>query len=305
MKKIKYIYNLLKENYNKKEELYFKNLIENDYIKSCKYFYKKKTGKNLNLNNPVLFNEKIQYLKIYEILPNLSFYTKLADKYSVRKWITEKGLSNILNDVYDIYYNTENIPFDDLSEKYVLKLNNSSGFNYICKDKNTINKQKVIKFLNTGLNYKYFLAGGELQYRDIKPCIICEKFLCPKDGSELIDYKFFCYNGQVKYIDLWIDHNINNKPKYIYVDRNFQYVPVNEDTINFIKQKKKINIPSNINEMIKIAEILSENIPFVRCDLYSVDNKIYFGEMTFTPCAGVDPDYTIEGQKILGKYINL
>ena len=270
--------------------------------KCCKYFYKVKMKKRLDLKSPKTFNEKIHWLKLYEILPNIELYTRCADKYLVREFICEKGFSNILVPLIGVFNSPNEINFDSLPNKFVLKANNASGLNLIVKDKSKLKKEEVLNTLDRWLKTEYWLAGGEWQYRDIPPKIVCEEFINP-EGSELIDYKFFCYNGKVNYIDIWINHKEGSKPNYIYFDRNLNPVPFNSDTINFINSKQNIKLPNNLEEMITIASELSKGFPFVRVDLYSEYGKIYFGELTFTPCAGVDRSFNELGQLKLGEDI--
>lgn len=286
--------------YQQKMETYAKNNPE----KCCRYFFKKKTGKRLNLKTPQTLSEKIQWLKLYEILPRLPLYTQCADKYLARDFVIGRGYADILVPLIGVYDSPDQIDFSALPDRFVLKANHSSGQNLIVKDKSELNWDETKKMLSSWLATEYWLKGGEWQYRNIPPKILCEKFLSSK-GSELVDYKFFCYNGEVEYLDVWVDHGIGPRPLYIYLDKNMQPVPFNKDTIEFQKAGRQILLPDNLDRMMKVAKDLSKGFPFVRVDLYSTDGKIYFGELTFTPCAGVDPNYTPIGLKKLGEGIKI
>ena len=307
MKKIFYFFknrivDPIKENrvrkYQRKMEIYAKT----DPEKCCRFFYKKKTGERLNLKSPRTLSEKIQWLKLHEILPRLPLYTQCADKYRVRDFVSDRGYADILVPLIGVYDSPDQIDFAELSDQFVLKANNSSGQNLIVKDKSKLNWQETKKILSSWLATEYWLAGGEWQYRDIHKKIICEEYLSSNSG-ELVDYKFFCYDGKVEYLDVWVDHGIGSRPLYIYLDKNLQPVPFNKDTIAFQKAGRQVTLPDNLDQMFQIAQDLSKGFPFVRVDLYSTEGKIYFGELTFTPCAGVDPNYTWLGLQKLGEGI--
>ena len=277
---------------------------ENNPEKCCKYFYKQKLGRKLDLKHPKDLNEKIQYLKIHEILSNLPLYTQCADKYLARDFVASRGYENILIPLLGVYDSPDQIDFSGLPNQFVLKSNKSSGQNLIVKDKTALDPDAVKATLAKWLTTEYWLAGGEWQYRDIPPKIICEEYLAPKNG-ELVDYKFFCYDGEVGYLDIWVDHGVGARPLYIYLNKNLELVPFNEDTIAFQKAGRKVPLPENLHEMMQVASDLSRGFPFVRVDLYSNEGKIYFGELTFTPCAGVDKNFTPEGLIKLGEKIKL
>lgn len=277
---------------------------ENNPEKCCKYFYKQKLGRVLDLKHPKDLNEKIQYLKIHEILPNLPLYTQCADKYLARDFVAERGYENILIPLLGVYDSPDQIDFSGLPNQFVLKSNKSSGQNLIVKDKSTLDPEAIKTTLAKWLTTEYWLAGGEWQYRDIPPKIICEEYLAPENG-ELVDYKFFCYNGEVGYLDIWVDHGVGSRPLYIYLNKDLELVPFNEDTIAFQKAGRKVPLPENLTEMMQVASNLSRGFPFVRVDLYSNKGKIYFGELTFTPCAGVDPNFTSLGLLKLGEKIKI
>ena len=257
-----------------------RNRNEKDFPKILKQWYKKRTGKNLNLGNPKTFNEKIQWLKLYD---NSPLKTKLADKYLVREWIEEQIGSKYLIPLLGVWNNFDEIDFDKLPEKFVLKANHGSHWNIIVKDKSKLDKSKAKKKFDKWMARDYaFKAGLELQYKGIKPKIIAEKFIEDTNG-ELNDYKIMCFNGEPKFV--WVDcGRYSNHTKNIYdLDWNLQPFKM-----TYSISKTPIARPENLDKMIELAKILCKDFAFVRVDFYNVDGKIYFGEMTFTSMSGTD-----------------
>lgn len=246
-------------------------------------FYKKIMHKPLNLNNPQTFNEKIQWLKLYDSTP---IKTQLADKYFVRDWVKEKIGEKYLIPLLGVYDKFEDIDFYKLPKQFVIKCNHGCGFNIIVKDKSKLNladtKEKLDKWLNTNFAFR---CGYELHYRDIKPKIIIEQYIENKGSNgDLYDYKFWCFNGKVKYIQFLSERNLDGL-KMAFYDRNwikqhFVYShPLDE---------KIIEKPNNLKKMIQLAETLSKDFNHVRVDFYRLDDgHIYFGEMTFTSASGL------------------
>lgn len=245
--------------------------------------YKIKLKRKLNLKDPKSFTEKLQWYKLYYRNPIMH---QCVDKYEVRKYIEKKGLKDILNRVYGVYENVEEINFDELPNKFVIKATNGGGgLNVIiCDDKEKFNKKNAIQIMNKWLTFKQKKSlGREWAYEGNKNRIIIEKYL--EDNNEELsginDYKFLCCNGKVEYIVLDVDRYINHR-RNIY-DNNWNYLNIETDCE---KLGNKINKPFNLDEMKKIAEILSKDFPFVRVDLYSINGKINFGELTFYPWSG-------------------
>lgn len=237
--------------------------------------------KLVNFQNPRFFGEKIQWLKLYG---NLEKYNNYVDKYLVRDYICNKIGDEYLIPLIDVYDKADDINFDSLPKKYVIKLNTGSGYNIVVEDKNKVNKKKIIKKLNKWMNENYAKMKKEPQYKNVKKKIIIEKYMSDSDGK-LLDYKFFCFNGKPEFIkvdfDRFIDHSAN------FYDVNWNLIDMREG--DFPNYKYKCQKPNNFDKMIKIAKILSKEFQFVRVDLYNIDGKIYFGELTFTPAAGVNP----------------
>lgn len=242
--------------------------------------FRLKVGYKLNLKNPITYNEKLQWIKLYDKNPLMA---KCCDKYTVRNYIESKGYSKILNKLLWEGFNPEDIPFDKLPDKFVIKVTHGSTFNIIVKDKSKLDKNEIIKKCKKWLNAKFLPCYGEWFYGVEKPRVIIEKYLEGDNNLPLFDYKFFCFNGKVKmiYVDTWKnnEHRIN-----AYDDKFnlFEGVELGYPNDN----ETKVEIPSALEEMKNIAEDLSKDFFHVRVDLYYTHGKIYFGELTFTKGAG-------------------
>ncbi len=258
-----------------------------------------KFGKKINFDNPKTYNEKLQYLKIYN---RKSEYTQMVDKYEVRNYVKEKLGEELLIPLLWDGENPKNIPFNELPEKFVIKCNHGSHSNIICNDKNNINKKATIEQLKKWLKRNWYWYGREWPYKNVKPRIIIEKYVKDNKSDDLKDYKFFCFNGKVKFFKVDFDRFDNHRANYYDCENNL----LKFGEISFPPDfTKKIDIPSNIKEMIKYAEILSECIPFVRVDFYNVNGKIYFGEMTFFPAAGFGIIEPKEWDNKIGDMLNI
>jgi len=264
-----------------------------------KFQYKIATGRKLNLKNPVRFTEKIQWYKLYYRDPLM---TKCADKYRVREYVKEKGYEDILIPLYGAYERAEDIDFDKLPDKFVLKVNNGSHTNIFCDDKSKIDKDLIIKTLNNWLKKRTVKAGREWAYYNIKPMIICEKYLKKDEYNDLMDYKFFCFNGKPFCLYVISDRFVKDGIKLGIYDIDFNKLPYQ------ISDKKGLNYditkPKNFDRMIEIAEVLSKDFPHVRVDLYNIDGDIYFGELTFYDGSGYKGFIPDEFDFILGEKFN-
>ncbi len=206
-----------------------------------------------------------------------------VDKYAVRQYVKNKGLNNILNELYGVYESVDEIDFSKLPCQFVAKTTDGSGGQdvVIVDDKELINEKDVKSFLSSKLGKKFVNPGREWAYTGIqKPRVIIEKLL--GDGTGVEDYKFLCFNG--KFRILWIDKDRYINHRRGFWNENLEYMPeVSSDYKSF---DEPIPLPNNICEMIRIAEKLAEDFPHVRVDLYNIDGKIVFGEMTFYPLSG-------------------
>ena len=257
--------------------------------------------KKLNLERPETFNEKLQWLKLYDRNPK---YTKMVDKYEVRNYIKEKIGEQYLIPVLGIWNTPEEIDFENLPERYVLKCTHDTGSVIICDRKNKLNLKKIKRKLKKHLKKNFYIEAREWPYKNIKPRIIAEEYMEDKNRKELTDYKIYCFNGKCEYVMTCIDRK-KGKTKFIYFDRKWNMKKeFSSDGLKY-GNEIKIDCPKNLEEMFQIAEKLSEGIPFVRVDLYEVDGKVYFGEMTFFPSAGFDNTRTTECEEYLNKSLKL
>lgn len=276
---------------------FYKYMSDSEYLKKR---FKILMNKNLDLKNPKTFNEKLQWLKLYN---RNNLYTKLVDKYEVKKYVSELLGDEYIIPTIGVWDNPNKIDFQNLPNQFVLKCTHNSGLGMvICKDKKLLNYDSVKKNLRKGLNENYYLSGREWPYKNVIPKIIAEKYIEDKTGG-LIDYKFFCFDGYVDNVMVCIDRHIN-KPKFYFFNKNWELLRINvrgkEAPEDFTLPK-----PECIDEMFHIASKLSKNIPFVRIDLYECNGKIYFGEFTFFPQNGFDKNLLPETDLYLGNLIKL
>lgn len=264
-----------------KEELLDNFLHKNDLYKTkIKKWWYNLHKKPLNLDNPLTFNEKIQWLKLYDSTP---IKTLLADKYEVRNYIKKVIGEEYLIPIYGVYDNSEDINFDKLPNKFVIKCNHGSGFNIIVKNKTELNLENIKKRLNIWMKQKYGLNLVELHYRDMIPKIIIEKYM--DDGTgDLRDYKITCFNGKPEFI--WIDSERHTNHKRNLYDLNWNQLPykINSHYATFQSPEK----PKHLKKLLNLASILSKGFASVRVDFYIIQQKIYFGEMTFATSSGME-----------------
>lgn len=237
-------------------------------------------GKKLRLKKPKDFNEKLQWLKLNDRNPQ---YTLMVDKYEVKKYIENKIGKKYIIDTLGVWKNFNDINFDSLPNQFVLKCTHDSGGVVICTNKKKFDIDDAKKTINKSLNINYYYNSREWPYKNVKPRIIAEKYIVDENENELKDYKFFCFNGKVKFFKVDFDRFINHHANYYDIELNL--LPFGEK--DYLPDIEKKNIwPDNIKEMIDLAEKLAEDITFVRVDFYNVNGKIYFGELTFYPAAG-------------------
>lgn len=276
---------------------YYDKLDDITYLKKK---YKVFLKKELNLDNPVTFNEKLQWLKLNNRKPE---YTTMVDKFEVRKYIEKVLGEDYLIPLLGVWDDPNEINFENLPNQFVLKCNHNSGLGMcICKDKSKLNIKKVKKELKKGIKENYFLRGREWPYKNVKPRIIAEQYIVDSNG-ELNDYKFTCFNGNVDNVMICLDR-FSGDTKFYFFNKDWKLLRINkrgkEAPENFSLPK-----PQNLEKMFDIAAKLSEGIPFSRIDLYNVDGKIYFGEITFFPDSGFDPNLLEETNLLFGSKINL
>lgn len=275
---------------------FFRILPDSVYLKIQ---YRLSTNDKLTLANPVTFNEKLQWLKLND---RKSWYPSIVDKFEVRKFVSKKIGSTYLVPLINKWNKFEDINFEKLPNQFVLKTTHDSGGVVVCKNKDQLDFKKAKKILNKSLETNYFHVEREWPYKNIKPQIICEKLLIDDNHDDLRDYKLLCFNGEAKIIQV-ISERSPKSFKVNYFNRAWE--PLNIKRRRYEASKKHIPTPMNLNDMIKISEKLSEGIPFARIDLYEVNNKIYFGEITLYPASGFMDFLYKEDDIKLGKMLNI
>lgn len=264
-----------------------------------KYRFRIVMGKKININNPITYNEKLQWLKLYDRNP---LYTTLVDKIQVKDYVAEIIGTEYIIPTIKVYESPSEIKLNDLPNQFVLKTNHdgdSLGV-FVCKDKDTFDLDKALVTLSNNLKRNYYYTGREWPYKNVKPYIFAEKYEEDEFG-ELRDYKFFCFDGKVKAVFIATERS-SGHVKFDYFDRDFNH-------LDFIQSHpmsdKQINKPANYEEMIIIAEKLSKGIPHVRVDLYNCNGRILFGEMTFFHYGGMIKFHPEEWDYTFGSWLSL
>lgn len=257
--------------------------------------YKKAFNRELNIDNPITFNEKLQWMKLFYHDQKMSI---CADKYLVREYIKEKGLSEILNNVYRVYENVDDIEINKLPNKFVLKASHGSGWNIFCDNKQHFIWHQWKKVMNFWMHDNLYIYGREWVYKNMIPRIICEEYL-EQNEDILLDYKFFCFQGKVTFIQVTINEKDNHMINLY--DPNWNLM---KEKYAFINSPRIIKKPACLIEMISIAELLSNPFPFARIDLYEIKEKVKFGEITFFPSSGFKHFEPASYDRYLGSLIN-
>lgn len=277
---------------------YYYKLRESDYEKELREWYAIRGG-NDNFDDPQTFNGKIQWLKIHDYMP---IKTKLSDKYLVREWIKEKIGEKYLIELLGVYDNFEEINFEELPKKFVIKANHGSGMIIVVKDKASLDLKQARKEVTRWMNTVFGYDGMEIQYFQIPRKILIEKYVEQMDGG-LFDYKIYCFNGKPTYVQLIGDRDFNRHCAHeAFFDVDWNIMPFHHKYPLF---EREIEKPENLNELITVAKKLSEGFKYVRVDLYIIAGDIKFGEMTFTPSNGLGAWNPVEADYELGKMIEL
>lgn len=273
----------------------------------CKIRFRKMFGRKLDLKNPKDINEKILWLSLFS---DISEWTRLADKYAVRKYVEDADLGQYLVKLYGKWDGAADIDWESLPNQFVIKTNNGSGSVKIVTDKSLLNYEETTKLLDKWLKTDIAASTTEFQYANIPPCIIAEEFLdFTKDvnkSTSAIDYKIWCFNGKPQYIWACKNRAVGQHTEVALFDLNWNYL--REKSIfnnHYREQQELVRKPKNLDLMLKIAEKLSAPFPVVRVDLYNINGKIYFGEMTFTSLGGTMDFYTQECLYEMGDKIDI
>lgn len=266
------------------------------------YFYKSMSGRDINWEHPLDLSEKINWMKFHS---DTTLWTKYADKYLVREYVEKQGLSDILVKLYGVWEHAEDIDFDTLPNKFVLKSNHACGTVMIVKDKSKLDINKTREILNNWLTMKIGKDTAEPHYLSIKPLLMAEEYLESEDVNGLIDYKLFTVHGNTELVMVCSERVIGTSAQISLYDTDWNFSLQKLDVTYQKKAPTKIPKPTRFEEMKKYAAILAKDFPFVRMDFYEVNGKVYFGEMTFTPKGGYCSTLSSEEQLRIGKLITL
>jgi len=269
-----------------------------DEIEYTRKKFMREVGRELDLENPILYNDKMQWLK-FNWKDNLA--ALCSDKCLVMDYVRDQGFEDILNEVHGIYESTDEIDIDSLPDKFVLKANHGSGWNSICSDTRSYNWKREKYKLDTWLKLNYYWKNMEWAYKDIKPKILCEKYLEEKEGIPPIDYKIYCFNGDPQFTYTCVDRHLG--VKYDYYDLDW-----NKHTLEWggnCTTDRILPRPLNYEYMLDIARALSKPFPQARIDLYEVSSKVVFGEITLSPSSGLDRFKDINDEIRFGDMLKL
>ncbi|WP_452228872.1 MULTISPECIES: ATP-grasp fold amidoligase family protein [unclassified Lacinutrix] len=268
--------NFIKRKYYQLSIKYFKVFgTDFQYVKT---YYKLKNNRSLNIENPTEFVEKLQWLKFFKYT---EAYKNYVDKYEIRAYVKDKIGDAYLNEFIAIYDHVDEIKLDDLPNQFALKGTHGSGYNVIVKDKSSLDWGDAKTKLNKFMSLNYYERYKERIYKDVQPRILAEKYLDQLDNDHIIDYKFYCIHGEPACI--WVKTFDDGKYRNCYFDLNWNRLSPDTNKKDYLS--KDISKPDNLEELITVAKKLAGDFIFVRVDLYSIENKIYFGELTFFPWA--------------------
>jgi hypothetical protein len=263
--------------------------------------YFRKFGRFPNLKNPQTFNEKLQWLKLYDRKPE---YTTMVDKYEAKKYVASIIGEEYIIPTLGVWDKFEDIDFEELPNQFVLKCTHDSGGLVICRDKSKLDIEATRKKINGSLKHNYYWGGREWPYKNVKPRIIAEQYMEDNQTHDLWDYKYFCFHGEPKmlYISKGLEHHPTAQISFYDIQGNempfhrSDYAPFHE-----------VPMPNNYDEMAIIASRIANKIssPFARIDLYSICGKTYFSEITFTPCGGMIPFEPIEWDRSIGCWLDI
>ena len=255
-----------------------------------------------DLKHPKTFNEKLQWLKLHNRKPE---FTTMVDKYAVKKYVADRIGEQYIIPTLGVWDSFDQIDFDSLPNQFVLKTTHGGGglAVVICKDKKTFDKRRAKRILEKSLHSDIYIKYREWPYKDVPKRIIAEKYMVDESGTELKDYKFFCFNGVADNVMVCIDRQ-KHDTKFYFFDKKWNLLPLNIRGKN-TDPSFKLPRPECIEQMFDLAGRLSEGVPFLRVDFYSIDNHPYFGELTFFPDSGLDANLLPEPDVLFGDKIKL
>ena len=264
-----------------------------------KLMYRVRMGKKLDLKNPKTFNEKLQWIKLND---RKDIYTTMVDKYEAKKYVAQRIGEKYVIPLLGVWENVNDIDFAALPNQFVLKTTHDSGALVICKDKKTLDIKEAKKRLNHFLKRRYYDCNREWPYKNVKPRIIAEAYMEDSTYRELRDYKFFTFGGVPKVLYIAQGRGKGEPTVADFFDMDFNHLPftIDHDMADVPPEK-----PECFEEMKRLAAILSEGTPQLRVDFYEVDGRVYFGEMTFFHCSGMEEFHPEEWNKTFGDWVIL
>lgn len=273
-------------------------LIKDDR-KYIEYVWKHRMNYPLNLDNPRRYNEKLQWMKLYD---RRDVYTKMVDKYEAKEYVQDIIGSEYVIPTIAVWNNTEDIEWDKLPNQFVLKCTHDSGGLVICKDKTTLDRKKAIDKLKKSLQNDFYMAAREWPYKNVPRRIIAEQYMEDEKTKELRDYKFFCFNGVPKALFVATERQNREEPYFDFFDMEFNHLEMKHGHPNAPNLPEK---PKCFEEMKVIAAKLSEGYPHLRVDLYEVNGKVYFGELTLFHHTGMVNFEPASWDDTFGSWIDL
>lgn len=268
---------------------------------TSRLLYYRKFKRPLDLDEPKTLNEKILWLKL-NVYRDAPLVTQCSDKWLVREYVASAGWGDILNEIYGVWISPREIPWEKLPESFVLKCNHGCGYNILCPQKSELNISQSVRKLERWMKTDFWRYYAELQYRNIPKRILCEKYL-GKGECLPVDYKVYCFHGTPMYI-LVCRGRERGRPRFYFFDRDWGFCPITWDGLTephtFMQQK-----PPHFADMLSCAAALSAPFPFVRVDFYETEDRLVFGELTFTPAGGLDTDRLPETDILFGNLLKL
>lgn len=283
--------------FNSSQTHKYDNLKDEEFLSKK---YKASLHRELNLHTPETYTEKLQWLKLYDRRPE---YTALVDKCTAKEYVASKIGEQYIIPTLGIWEDPDEIDFDFLPEKFVIKCNHNSGLGmFICHDKSSIDVAKIKRKLKKGLAQNYYLTGREWPYKNVKRRIIAEKYMEDSTCKELRDYKFFTFGGVPKVLYIAQGRGKGGPVVADFFDMDYNHLAF---TIDHDMAETPPPKPACFEEMKRLAAILSEGTPQLRVDFYEVDGRVYFGEMTFFHCGGFEAFHPEKWDKTFGDWIIL
>ena len=259
-----------------------------------------KTGKKLNLKDPQTFNEKLQWLKLYDRKPE---YSTMVDKAAAKEYVAQRIGQEYIIPTLGVWERFDDIDFDRLPEKFVLKCTHDSGGLVICRDRSKFDMAAAREKIERSLKRNYYLIHREWPYKGVPRRVLAEQYMEDKDGRQLVDYKFYCFGGEPKflYVSCGLEHHETASISFLTLD--WQFAPY--ERLDYKPLKQLPRKPENFDRMVEIARQLSAGMDFLRVDLYEINGKVYFSELTFSPGAGYTPLKDPKHELEIGRMLNL